>query len=1173
MHARHARALLDHGRFTLYFQRPGMKRILLLACLFCAELTCGQTLYEIWKNPPPESRPWNFWYWLYGAMSKEGITADLEAMKENGIGGAYLFTIKGAPENPYINPSYTQLTPEWWQMVKFAIEEADRIGIEIGFHACDGWALSGGPWITPEHSMQVITWSNTPVDGGRRIQTVLPEPPSKEHYYRDIAVFAYPIRPGEGVTTDTVIPRVCTSSGADASFLAKPHNKQSFHSKEPCWIEYAFDEPFLCRNILIHTPKLNYQANRMKLQVSDDGVNYRTVTAMEPPRQSWHRRVPGTTHAIPPTRARYFRFCYDPAGSEPGIEDMDPAKWTPELNLCGIRLSSDPKIHQFEGKNGEVWRHAPRTTHAQLTDAECICPDSVLDISRFVDEKGRIDWKAPDGRWMILRMGHTSNGKKNGPAGAASGLECDKFNPEAVKLQFDSWFGRAKQIVGPEVFSRTVKIFHVDSWECGNQNWSPVFREEFRQRRGYDIVPWLPVIAGIPIGSVDDSERVLYDVRMTIAELISEHFFGTMQQCAHNNGCRFSAECVAPVTMSDGMLHYRNTDIPMGEFWFRSPTHDKPNDILDAVSGAHLYGKRIVAAEAFTEVDITWDEHPGMLKPLQDFEYANGINRLVFHVNVHNPWMNRTPGMTLDQYGLYFQRDQTWWRPGKAWMDYTVRCQALLQQGLPVVDLAVFTGDDFPRRALLPERMVAWFPGLFGPEIVEKERKRLLNEGTPMTEQQSGRTYTSNMTTPQDWVNPMHGYTYDSFNADALLRLAKVVDKRIVLPDGMSYGALVVPSRHAMQLNADRISKACADKIDEMARSGVPVLMAEPADKTFSRADRSDPIVWSQADRFIRLPYEGETLEGIGIERDFAAFEQTGCYAEKVAYRHRRTDHADIYFIANQTGRTRELTVSMRVQGRCPQLWYPVSGEIRRSVEWSEKDGRTEMPLRLAPYESLFAVLQDVELCEPEPGANWDETSPRHEITSPWSVSFGTAAEPHTAIFRQLSDWSMQDDPRIKYFSGTAVYRNKFIMPEPPVAGERYFLEIEEVYNLAEISVNGKPYGVIWTPPYRADITGAVREGDNEIEISVTNTWSNRIRGNTEQPGMDPNFWTIVPYSLDHAPMQKSGLVGKVVISTSRNLPSQPVLGCRPKQEPKINRSPGPGTGHRKGRLFFLCHI
>jgi len=249
---------------------------------------------------------------------------------------------------------------------------------------------------------------------------------------------------------------------------------------------------------------------------------------------------------------------------------------------------------------------------------------------------------------MVLRIGHTSTGHTNATGGGGKGLECDKFDPRVVSLQFDHWFGEAIRRAGPDLAGRVLTIFHVDSWECGSQNWSPVFREEFRRRRGYDLLRWLPAMAGVPLGSADSSERFLYDVRQTIAELIHDNFYVTLAQLAHAKGCQFSAESVAPTMTSDGMLHYQAADIPMGEFWLRSPTHDKPNDMLDAISGAHVYGKSLIQAEAFTELRLAWDEYPGMLKPLQDRNYALGINRMVFHVFTHNPWMDRKPGMTLD---------------------------------------------------------------------------------------------------------------------------------------------------------------------------------------------------------------------------------------------------------------------------------------------------------------------------------------------------------------------------------------------------------------------------------------------------------------------------------------------------------------------------------------------
>jgi len=283
--------------------------------------------------------------------------------------------------------------------------------------------------------------------------------------------------------------------------------------------------------------------------------------------------------------------------------------------------------------------------------------------------------------------------------------ECDKFNPVTVRKQFDNWFAQAFVKTNPDVARRVLKYMHVDSWECGSQNWNSNFASEFQKRRGYDLIPYLPLLAGIPIESAERSEKILHDVRTTIAELVVDVFYQVLADCAKEYDCQFSAECVAPTMISDGLLHYQKVDLPMGEFWLNSPTHDKPNDMLDAISGAHIYGKNIIQAEGFTEVRGIWDEYPAMLKALLDRNYALGINRLFYHVYVHNPWLNRKPGMTLDGIGLFFQRDQTWWDKGaKALSEYATRCQSLLQYGRPVTDIAVFTGEEIPRRSVLPER-------------------------------------------------------------------------------------------------------------------------------------------------------------------------------------------------------------------------------------------------------------------------------------------------------------------------------------------------------------------------------------------------------------------------------------------------------------------------------------
>ncbi|MDR3219313.1 MAG: DNA-binding protein [Dysgonamonadaceae bacterium] len=1085
-----------------------MKKNFILLLLFLSiNRIPAQQIEKLWASSSEESRPWVFWYWMQGAVSKEGITADLEAMKEVGLGGAYLMPIKGAPEKPFITPVVEQLSPLWWEMVDFAFKEADRVGIKIGFHVCDGFALAGGPWITPERAMQKVVWSRTNIQGGKKINLQLPQPESYKDYYEDIAVFACPALPGEGLSSEKLQPKVTTNvPGVDAQFLTDINTKESFSSKEPCWILFAFDEPFTCRTIQVQPSGRNFQAQRFTVEAGDDGIHFKKISQLEAPRQGWQNDDFPMTHAIPPTTARYFRFLYDLEGTEPGSEDLDVAKWKQSLKIKYIRLSSEARIHQYEGKNGSVWRVSPRTTPAQIPDELCVDKKKIKDVTRYTDKFGRLQWDAPEGEWTILRMGHTSTGHTNATGGKGSGLECDKFNPEAIRLQFDSWFGKAYEVAGKDLASRVLKIFHVDSWECGSQNWSPVFRKEFKKRRGYDIYDYLPVMAGIPVGDAASSEKVLYDVRQTIAELLVDVFYKTLQQEANAKGCLFSAECVAPTMLSDGMMHHKYTDIPMGEFWLQSPTHDKPNDVLDAVSGAHIYGKNIVQAEGFTQLRSTFTEHPAMLKTLQDRNYALGINRLSYHVNVLNPWLNKQPGMTLDGIGLYFQRDQTWWKQAKAWVDYTWRCQALLQFGEPVVDLAVFTGDELPRRAILPDRLAPFIPGIFGKEKMEKEKIRLANAGTPSTQMPAGVSYSANILHAEDWVNALRGYAYDSFNPD-VLALAKVVDKQIVLPSGMKYRALIVPGKHPMQPNPEVMTETTRNQLNRLAKQGA---------------------------KFIELPYTAETFASLGIERDFDVRESTGEYAADIAYTHRRDDTIDIYFISNQTGHTRELSVSLRVTGKIPAYWNPVDGRIRLAENPKTENGRTILSLQLDADESVFIVLQKPSgQALPATAKKGNHYEKIMEITSPWHVRFDTVSRgPEQAVvFEKLTEWNEHPDERIRYYSGTAVYTTRFEWEKQ--AQGSIFIELENIYNMAGVKINGTDCGILWTKPYRLDITKALRPGSNVLEIQVSNTWANRIMGDENfnaESDENKKIWTNARYRLAEKRLVKSGLTGKITL-------------------------------------------
>lgn len=1148
-------------------------RAVLFVCVWINTLEAGaqsrttspDELRKAFQAPPPSASPWVFWYWMNAAVSKEGITADLTAMKEAGIGGAYLMPLKGATHPPLINPPVEQLTPEWWSMVRHALTEARRLKLKLGMHVSDGFALAGGPWITPELSMQKVVWKAQRIEGGKYFNDTLQRPKTQEGYYRDIAVYAYPAPPGYGISTRTIVPKVTTSKEGDstAQLLIVPGNKKGFTCEEACWIQYAFEQPFTCRSIVI-SARTNYQANRLRVEVSDDGKVFRSLGRLEVPRHGWQDWDSDYTHVIPATTARYFRFVFDKEGSEPGSEDLDAAKWKPALKLTGLELSGEPRIHQYEGKNGEVWRISRRTSPQQVPDSLCVSLNKLINLTGKLDSSGRLKWDVPPGAWVILRMGHTSTGHRNETGGGGLGLECDKFNPDAIRRQFDGWYGEAIRQAGPELANEVLKIFHVDSWECGSQNWSLVFPREFKKRRGYDLSPYLPVMAGVPVERIDLSEKVLQDVRQTIADLVNDTFYGTLKELAHAKGTTITAESVAPTMVSDGMLHYQNVDIPMGEFWLRSPTHDKPNDMMDAVSGAHIYGKPVVQAEAFTELRMYWDEHPGMLKTLADRNYALGINRLVYHVFMHNPWMDRKPGMTLDDIGLYFQRDQTWWKHGaKAWVDYARRCQVLLQTGRAVADVAVFTGEEIPRRSVLPERLVTALPGIVGADVVQREAERLANIGQPIRQMPLTVSGAANITKTEDWVDPLRGYKYDSYNKDALLRLSTVRNGRIELPSGASYGVLVLPGTGVMTPNGKQLSPEVASKLKALVAAGATVVLTEKPELVPSlqglvdRQGKNDlESLWNGDARarsgklaahvlglgkgcIVRGPFTESSLSSLGIDRDVIALEGKS-RAESIAWTHRTAPGLDIYFISNQQDRERRVALSLRVQGRVPELWDPVSGEISLATSWQINEGRTLLSIQLPQNGSLFIVLQQpTKKSGQAMGANWKTTSTVQQLEGPWTVLFDTLYGGPTkpTIFTALQDWSKHPDSTIRYYSGTALYSKAFNWGAS-TTGQRIWLDLGRIANVAHVTVNGVSCGTVWTAPYKVDITKALKKGKNQLIIEVVNTWANRLKGDLRLPEQQRRTGTTASLrplkTKEGSGLLEAGLLGPVVLQISK---------------------------------------
>jgi len=1146
---------------TMKILMPALTVLLLVAVCQAQK----PSLKKITESPEESAKPWVFWYWMHGAVTKNAITADLEAMKEAGLGGAYIFSIRDVPNPPLFEPSVRTMTLEWWNMVKHAMSEADRLGLRLGMNSCDGFTAAGGPWITPEMSMQKVVWKDTLVVGGQTFNGKLPQPEMIEKYYQDIAVFAYPAPEGAGESSFKTVPTVSTNLKDKAvAFLVEKSNKKVFESNLPCWIQYSFDKPFTCRSIIIRTGWNNYQTNRLIIEVSDDGQNFRPAGRLVPPRSGWEDLDANATQLIEPVTAKIFRFVFDPEGSEPGAEDLDDAKWKPGLKILGIELSGETKITQFEGKSGAIWRIGKRNNEKQLPEASCVDSRNLKNITSEIQHDGSLKWAVPAGKWVILRMGHTSTGKTNYIGGGGKGLECDKMNPEAVKLQFDRWFGEAFRQVGPELAGKVLKRFHVDSWECGSQNWSPVFRDEFKKRKGYDLLTYLPVMAGIPLKNADFSERVLSDIRQIISELVVENFYKVMALEAHEKGCLFSAESIAPVMVSDGMLHFREVDLPMGEFWLRSPSHDKPNDIFDAISGAHIYGKNIVQAESFTAIRFDWNEHPRMMKTLADRNFALGINKMFFHVFTLNPWTNRMPGMTVDKVGTFFQRDQTWWKPGKAWVDYITNCQRLLQEGKPVIDIAVFTGEETPRRALLPDRLVNVLPGIFGSKRVEQERVRLLNAGIPVRELPGGVKTQFNMADPENWIDPMRGYAYDSFNRDALLNLAKVENDRIVLPGGANYGLLVVPGGMKMAPDGgERMSTEVAQKLLDLANQGATIiLMGKPlkipgfhtdsladqklkkiVDKLFSgdvKTVTDDAggqfIQWRKGEgRIIQGPYEASSFNNLKIQKDFVASEENEEQTGFISWNHRKVGKKDIYFVANQLEKSRMLELTFRIENKVPELYNPVTNETRPCRQWQTKNGKTTLTYNFEPNESLFILFNEGKM-NSGTGKNWRETVSELNLSGEWKVQFDPSyGGPDNLVnFPELTDWSKNEDASIRFYSGTATYFKSFQWNINMKPNEAYWLELGTFANMAGVKLNGQLCGICWTSPFRVRIDQALKQGSNMLEIAVTNTWANRLIGDNNLPESKRISWTTAPYRLEGKSLLPAGLFGPVAISRSK---------------------------------------
>ena len=727
------------------------------------------------------------------------------------------------------------------------------------------------------------------------------------------------------------------------------------------------------------------------------------------------------------------------------------------------------RIPELNLKDGTDMRRPRGATKGRPAPAELAMPSGRgLDLSSHLAKDGRLTWDAPPGRWLLLRIGHASNFKMTRPSPAAAvGLECDRLSRAGIDAHYGAFLNKIFTDAGAAA-GRALTHVHVDSWEAGGQNWTATFPEEFRARRGYDLRPWLPVLTGRVVESLESSERFLWDVRATVSDLIRDNYAGRLRELARRHGIQFSTEAYGRLCI-DNLAYAGVADWPISEFWakgdglFPTPGSFETSTKVMA-SAAHTNGRPVVGAEAFTS-DRGWRDHPFLLKAMGDQKFCEGLNRMIFHLSAHQPYANMIPGLTHRKWGEHIQRYNTWFEYSGAWLQYLSRAQYLLQQGEFVADVLYWAG-----------------------------------EGAPLN------------------VNDLkldlpRGYAFDFCSAD-IVRQLHVAHGRVVVPSGASYQYLLLP-------DADRMTLPLARKISELVAAGARVLggkrpQATPGLTDFPRADadleKIAVALWD-AQRVRPAATLAEVFSADRLKPDFEGAE--------LSYLHRRIGTAEVYFVSHQENRSREIACTFRVAGKRPELWDPETGAIRELPEYAEKDGRTTVTLRFDPMQSWFVVFR--ENARPSSPAtlvarNFPEWTGKPLSPGAWQVSFDPkwGGPPQPVIFNELGDWSRNPDARIHYYSGTAVYRATIRLDAADVQGKdgSLWLDLGAVEVMARVRLNGVNCGVAWKPPYRVNISAAARAGENQLEVDVVNLWINRLIGDEQLPldGKWKDFETLLEW-------------------------------------------------------------
>ncbi len=1140
-------------------QRFGRSAFGLLCMLAVASpLLLGQSEMERnFQQPPDSAKPRVWWHWLSGNVTKEGITADLEWMHRVGIGGFQMFD--GDLSTPrFVDHPLIWMTPEWKDAWHHAAAEADRLHLEMGMAASGGWSETAGPWVKPEQGMKKYVWSETAISGPAKVHSRLAQPPDTvgkfqtmptapdmafptptdlpgtkpplpmppvpptQPFYRDVRVVAYKRTPGEHAST----PEITTSSSApldltllDGHDLGKTTLLNIAASEHEGWVQFHYPQPVTTYAMTIGVGVaggfLSPPLPTGVFEASDDGKSWKTLAQLPGPAQMASGSITLRTYSYKPVTSAFYRLRVQtpvPNGVALALGMPMPTG----VALSELAIYTSPRVNEWEDK-AAFGTFVPDDASATPVPAEdvTIAAKDVLDLTDKMKPDGTLDWEAPAGEWTVLRFGYGLTGEKNHPATpAATGLEVDKLSRDDVMAYTRTYTGMIAGVAG-DLYGKSFRNFLMDSWEAGNENWTERMGEEFQARRGYSLIPYLPVLTGRVVGTAAESDGFLWDFRRTMAEMLAENHYGSFAEAVRPAGIALYAEAMGTdlSTSGDGLLNKGHVSVPMGEFWTPAPgEHDLPSHIADtreAASAAHIYGKPIAAAESFTTTIGMpgWAQSPFYLKPLADENFARGINRIVIHTSDHQPFVDEAhkPGLTLGPFGQNYTRNITWAEQAIAWNTYLARTSYLLQQGSFVADVAYFYGEGSP--AVVP----FWKPVSPAP--------------------------------------PTH-YGFDYLNSDVLLHHSSVEGGRLRLDSGMQYRLLVFPADTRL-LTVEALRKL-KDLVSAGATllaprpSGSPSLADVPSQAEF---DRLTSAIWGSGSIgpegrmlgkgrvFDRgeiepllaklavapdLTYAASTAAGTALSRPMPA----GDSQNDLVYIHRRAADAEIYFLATQKPRGFETTVSFRSEGREPSQWNPMTGEMS-AVSYSMQDGVTRIPLHFDAEESMFIVFGPRTTAR-EKTLPLKAVAAVQELSEGWSLNFPKL--PPAKAGSQLKSWTESSDPAMKYFSGTATYSRVLTLQAADVSDD-LLLDLGDVREIAQVTVNGtKLDTILWAPPYRVAIGSLLHAGQNSIQVDVTNLWPNRLIGD-EQPGVTARqtFTGIHAFNQD-SPLLPSGMLGPVRI-------------------------------------------